>query len=135
MRWQIELAQYKFDIYRQEKFNVASDALSCTYCTAMTDNEPYCIHSATYAEKTKAGLRTDGPAKSTQSLAPTVRTKEGKGAHRDEPAKSIESLSTTERTKEVEGAHPDEPAKSLQSLAPTVRTKEGKGAHPDEQAK
>ncbi|CAI9728809.1 Hypothetical predicted protein [Octopus vulgaris] len=47
MRWRIELAQYKVDIiYRQGKFNVASDTLSRTYCTATTDNELYCIHAA-----------------------------------------------------------------------------------------
>ncbi|CAI9721748.1 Hypothetical predicted protein [Octopus vulgaris] len=47
MRWRIELTQYKFDIiYRQDKFNVASDALSHTYCAATTDNELYRVHAA-----------------------------------------------------------------------------------------
>ncbi|CAI9734294.1 retrovirus-related Pol poly from transposon [Octopus vulgaris] len=47
MRWRIELAQYQFDIiYRQGKFNVASDALSRTYCAATTDKELYRIHAA-----------------------------------------------------------------------------------------
>ena len=46
MRWRIELSQYCYDIvYRQEKFNVVSDASSRLYCAATTVNARYRIHA------------------------------------------------------------------------------------------
>ena len=46
MRWKMELSQYCYDIvYRQDKFNVVSDALPRVYCAATTLNALYRIHA------------------------------------------------------------------------------------------
>ena len=46
MWWRIEFSQYYYDIvYRQEKFNVVSDASSRLYCAATTVNALYRIHA------------------------------------------------------------------------------------------